>query len=160
MLSELRNLRHVRIRGANTFAFFVLQALPNLESIDTQYTAARTEISTRPFTALLKHLVIHTTVPTSPLAAYLWKMIMQLAPRCSLETLKIQTASTKIGVPSHFVRELAEIHGSTLKRFSVGTMFMDASDIGHLCRTCPKLEYISCAVEFASVRPVCPFMTS
>ncbi|THH27811.1 hypothetical protein EUX98_g6379 [Antrodiella citrinella] len=147
LLSALRNLRHVQIRRPNAFAFSVLEALPNLESMDTQYTATRTETSTRPFTASLEHLTIQTDVPIGSLAAHLWKLIMQLVPKCSLESFEIRTSTTRIGVTSDFVRELTEIHGATLKSFSVGYMYMDASDIAHLCKICPKLEYLACSVH-------------
>jgi len=136
----------IRKAWTNTFAFSVLRALPNLQSLYAYYTATGTYAPLKPFTASLRHLDVATSVPTKALAEPLWSWILQLVPRCSLESLQIQTVSI-FEVPSDFTRKLAKLHGATLKRFSVGSMVMSASDIAHLCMSCSGLEYIVCATN-------------
>lgn len=152
VLSELPKLKHLRIRSlSNALIFEILKALPNLESLYTEYVMTDQNIEPKPFAASLRHLTIATSIPNRSLAEPLWTWILQLTPRRSLETLQIQTVSM-IDVPKEFIQRLAYIHGPILEKFSVGYLAMSASDIADLCTSCPCLEFITCTTNSPAVR--------
>ncbi|TCD69405.1 hypothetical protein EIP91_007752 [Steccherinum ochraceum] len=147
VLSELPKLKHLRVRGlSNAFIIKILEVLPNLESLYTEYLIASHGRNHPPFKTSLKHLTVATCIPNQAFAEPLWEWILQVLPRPSLETLHIQTVSP-ITVPRKFLRDLTKIHHDTLQEVNVGRMEMTADDIAYLCTTCPNLQSVSCSLD-------------
>ena len=173
VLSHLPKLKTLRLKGASSNAIpEILAVLPNLESLDTEYTGSGRgrSLYDAPSVACLRELTVRTSSVDVQGPPNLWPWIMSLVPRESLETLTLHTFSTQgdMAISRIFVLDLAKTHKQTLKHFNMDTVQLTLQDLECLCTMYPNLESVSCSlawcqdyvgVSFLSIHP-CTFSIS
>lgn len=155
VLSHLPKLKTLRLKGAPSNAIpEILAVLPNLESLDTEYTGSgrgRSLYDTESV-ACLRELTVRTSSVDVQGPPNLWPWISSLVPRESLEALTLHTFSTQgdMAMPRMFLLDLAKTHKQTLKQFNVDTVQLTLQDIECLCTMYPNLESISCSLAWCN----------
>lgn len=138
----------------------ILSHLVHLRSLDTEYPgsyasrppgAGNTPPSNFP---TLRRLTVRTSAMDRFGPQALWGWIRSIVPKSGLESLDLRAFtidSDYTGVPRIFILDLARVHGSTLRNFSIGEAQLMLGDIACLCTKFPYLETLVCATASLDV---------
>ncbi|GBE80846.1 hypothetical protein BKA93DRAFT_779846 [Sparassis latifolia] len=149
VLSYLPSLRSLRLKGASSSAILeILSLLPNLTSLDTEYLGSGLLWCSDEPLASLQELTVRTSSIDVQGPEHLWPWIRRLLPRPSLETFTLNSFST-LGdafIPRRFLLDLAAVHRSTLKSFTVSSVQLTINDAQCICTLFPALEILTLSI--------------
>lgn len=151
VLSQLPLLQSLGLKGAPSSSIpEMLTFLPNLKSLDVDYSAGGVLPTGDPLIARLEHLKVHTNDLSRPRGIWAW--IIKLVPHPSLKTFKLNAFSVlRDGtLPRRFILDLARVHEPTLKHFQITGVALALQDIQCLCAMFPKLEILTWSVMFSN----------
>jgi len=140
----------LRLKGAPSAAIpTILTYLPNLIILDAEYLGSG--IYRQPNDNLLpplRHLTIRTCSMGTSGPEHLWRWILQLLPRPSLESFTLHSFSMhgSIFIPRPFLLDLAAVHQSTLRQLNMSTTQLTLEDVKCVCSLFPYLEELVCSV--------------
>ncbi|KAF9012694.1 hypothetical protein BDQ17DRAFT_1344458 [Cyathus striatus] len=148
VLSHLPQLRELRLKSIRAEMIpRILQNLPNLHTLDTEYLLSNTfhppAAPTVHFPAL-KNLTVRTSSVDTTGPKGLWNWILDILPHPGLETftLNMFTVSGHAVVPGSFIMDMAARQGDTLLEFSVGDAVLGLEELEGLCIDVKGLEKI------------------
>ncbi|KAG6873551.1 hypothetical protein C0995_014421 [Termitomyces sp. Mi166 len=157
LLSQLPELRDLRLKGAPAHTITtILSHLVHLRSLDTEYPGSYASCPRGGVTPpppnfpTLRQLTVRTSAMDRFGPEALWGWIRSIVPKPGLESLDLRAFtidSSHTGVPRVFILDLARIHGSTLKHFSIGEAQLMLGDIACLCTKFPNLETLESIME-------------
>ncbi|KAG6880015.1 hypothetical protein C0992_007812 [Termitomyces sp. T32_za158] len=162
--TELKELRVLRLKGAPAHTIpTILSHLVHLHSLDTEYPGSCVShppgaVDTPPSNLpTLRQLTVRTSAMNRFGPQALWRWILGIIPKPGLETLDLLAFTIDSGfseVPRIFILDLARIHGSTLKHFSIGEAQLTLGDIACVCAKFSQLETLVCATASLDIESV------
>jgi hypothetical protein len=150
VFSHLPLLRKLRLKGAPSAAIpTILTYLPKLVTLDVEYLGSGNyrQPSANMLPPLL-HLTVRTCSMDTSGPEHLWRWILRLLPRLSLESLTLHSFSMHgyICIPRRFVLDLAAVHQAALRKLNMSTTQLTLEDMKCVCSLFPRLEELVCSV--------------
>jgi hypothetical protein len=149
VLSHMRHLEHLRLDAPHSNVPELLDALPNLVSLDVHYHSPNKcfDLSGDTRCALplarLQHLTVHITHSVSGL----WGWITDLIPhRGTLRSLTIHNRLPNTivpAVPTTFITRMGKLHGSSLCELSLRNLELSTDNTFLVCATYLELTSLS-----------------